>query len=323
MIQNKLVVLTGPTAVGKTKLSISLAKTIGGEIISADSMQVYRHMDIGTAKITGQEMDGVPHHLIDVLEPEEEFDIVRFQAMAKQAMGEIYERGRIPILVGGTGFYIQSVLYDIDFLAHEEESGLRKELEKQAETPEGAAALYERLLMIDPESAKKIHAHNLKRVIRAIEFYEENHAPISAHNEDQRKKQSPYAFCYFVLNDDRGKLYARIDDRVEQMMAKGLLSEVRSLKERGCTRDMISMQGLGYKELLDHLDGAFSLEEAVYRIKRDTRHFAKRQVTWFKRERDVIWLDRRTFASEDAILADMLEHMREKGILEEETKTEE
>lgn len=322
MIQNKLVILTGPTAVGKTKLSISLAKTIGGEIISADSMQVYRHMDIGTAKITRQEMDGVPHHLIDVLEPEEEFDIVRFQTMAKQAIKEIYERGHIPIIVGGTGFYIQSVLYDIDFLAHEGESGLRKELEKQAETPEGAAALYERLLEIDPESAKKIHAHNLKRVIRAIEFYEENHAPISAHNEDQRKRQSPYAFCYFVLNDDRGKLYARIDDRVEQMMTQGLLSEVRSLKERGCTRDMISMQGLGYKELLDHLDGAFSLDEAVYRIKRDTRHFAKRQVTWFKRERDVIWLDKGAYASEDAILADMLEHMREKGILEE-TKTEE
>ncbi|MDE5818786.1 MAG: tRNA (adenosine(37)-N6)-dimethylallyltransferase MiaA [Lachnospiraceae bacterium] len=322
MIQNKLVILTGPTAVGKTKLSISLAKTIGGEIISADSMQVYRHMDIGTAKITGQEMDGVPHHLIDVLEPEEEFDIVRFQTMAKQAIREIYERGHVPILVGGTGFYIQSVLYDIDFLVHEEESGLRKELEKQAETPEGAAALYERLLAIDPESAKKIHAHNLKRVIRAIEFYEENQAPISAHNEDQRKKESPYVFCYFVLNDDRGKLYARIDGRVEQMMAQGLLSEVRSLKEHGCTRDMISMQGLGYKELLDHLEGAISLDEAVYRIKRDTRHFAKRQVTWFKRERDVIWLNRGVFASEDAILSGMLEHLREKGILEE-TKTEE
>lgn len=315
MAQNPLIILTGPTAVGKTKLSIALAKAIGGEIISADSMQVYRHMDIGTAKIKEQEMDGVPHHLIDVLEPEEEFDIVRFQTMAKQAMKGIYERGHIPIFVGGTGFYIQSVLYDIDFLEHGEESSLRRELEEQAKTPEGAAALYERLLFIDPESAKKIHAHNLKRVIRAIEFYEENHTPISAHNEDQRRKQSPYAFCYFVLNDDRAKLYERIDGRVDQMMEEGLLLEVRSLRERGCTRGMVSMQGLGYKELLDYLDGQITLEEAVYQIKRDTRHFAKRQVTWFKRERDVIWLDRTKYASEDAILFDMRNHLRIKGIL--------
>ena len=315
MTGNKLIILTGPTAVGKTKLSISLAKAIGGEIISADSMQVYRHMDIGTAKITEQEKEGVPHHLIDVLEPEEPFDIVRFQTMAKQAVKEICERGHIPVFVGGTGFYIQSVLYDIDFLEHGEESGLRKEMERQAQTPEGAAALYERLLTIDPESAKKIHAHNVKRVIRAIEFYEENHAPISAHNESQKQKASPYAFCYFVLNDDRAKLYARIDERVDQMMEAGLLLEVRNLKERGLTRDMISMQGLGYKELLDYLDGQISLDEAVYLIKRDTRHFAKRQITWFKRERDVVWLERGTFASEDAILSAMLAHLRERGII--------
>ena len=315
MTGNKLVILTGPTAVGKTKLSISLAKEIGGEIISADSMQVYRHMDIGTAKITEQEKEGVPHHLIDVLEPEEPFDIVRFQTMAKQALKEIYERGHIPIFVGGTGFYIQSVLYDIDFLEHGEESGLRKELERQAQTPKGAAALYERLLAIDPESAKKIHAHNIKRVIRAIEFYEENHAPISTHNENQRQKASPYTFCYFVLNDDRAKLYARIDARVDQMMEAGLLSEVRGLKERGLTRDKISMQGLGYKELLDYLDGQISLNEAVYLIKRDTRHFAKRQVTWFKRERDVIWLERGMLASEEAVLSAMLAHLRERGVI--------
>lgn len=322
MIKNKLVILTGPTAVGKTALSISLAKTIGGEIISADSMQVYRHMDIGTAKIAKEETEGVPHHLIDVLEPEDAFDIVRFQTMAKKAIAEIYERGHIPIMVGGTGFYIQSVLYDIDFLAHGEESGLRKELLEQSKTPEGAAALYERLLEIDPESAKQIHANNLKRVIRAIEFYEENHTPISAHNEDQRAKQSPYAFCYFVLNDERAKLYARIDGRVDQMMETGLLAEVHSLRERGCKRDMISMQGLGYKELFDYFEGMISLEEAVYRIKRDTRHFAKRQITWFKRERDVVWLDRGNFESEDAILSFMLEELHKKGILENKRKQE-
>lgn len=315
MEQKKLVILTGPTAVGKTRLSISLAKAIGGEILSADSMQVYRHMNIGTAKIKEQEKNGVPHHLIDVLEPEEAFDIVRFQTMAKQAMAGIYERGHIPVLVGGTGFYIQSVLYDIDFLTHEEKSGRRKELEIQAQTPEGAAALYERLLAVDPGSAEKIHAHNIKRVIRAIEFYEENHAPISAHNEEQRRRRPPYLFCYFVLNDDRAKLYARIDARVDQMMEDGLLSEVRSLRERGCTRDMVSMQGLGYKELFDHLDGQISLEEAVYRIKRDTRHFAKRQVTWFKRERDVIWMDRGDFASEEEMLSFMIGQLAGKGIV--------
>lgn len=314
MNKRPLVILTGPTAVGKTALSISLAKTIGGEIISADSMQVYRRMDIGTAKIKKEETEGVPHHLIDVLEPEEPFDIVRFQTMAKKEMDDIYERGHIPVLVGGTGFYIQSVLYDIDFLEHQEESPYRKELEEQAKTPEGAAALYERLGRIDPESAKLIHANNLKRVIRAIEFYEENHAPISAHNESQRRRQAPYTFCYFVLNDEREKLYARIDARVDQMMEDGLLREVEGLRASGCTRGMVSMQGLGYKELFDYLDGQISFDEAVYRIKRDTRHFAKRQITWFKRERDVIWLDRGTFASEDMILSEMLAHLRKRGI---------
>lgn len=314
-----LVILTGPTAVGKTALSISLAKTIGGEIISADSMQVYRRMNIGTAKIRKEETEGVPHHLIDVLEPEEPFDIVRFQTMAKQEMHTVYEKGHIPVLVGGTGFYIQSVLYDIDFLEHHEESSCRRELEEQAKTPEGAAALYERLGRIDPESAKLIHANNLKRVIRAIEFYEENHTPISAHNESQRRRQAPYTFCYFVLNDEREKLYARIDARVDRMMEDGLLKEVEGLRASGCTRGMVSMQGLGYKELFDYLDGQISLDDAVYRIKRDTRHFAKRQITWFKRERDVIWLERGAFASEDAILAEMLVHLQRRGIRTQKT----
>lgn len=318
MSKRPLVILTGPTAVGKTALSISLAKTIGGEIISADSMQVYRRMDIGTAKIKKEETEGVPHHLIDVLDPEEPFDIVRFQTMAKKEMDDIYQRGHIPVLVGGTGFYIQSVLYDIDFLEHQEESPYRKELEEQAKTAEGAAALYERLGRIDPESAKLIHANNLKRVIRAIEFYEENHAPISAHNESQRRRQAPYTFCYFVLNDEREKLYARIDARVDRMMEDGLLREVEDLRASGCTRGMVSMQGLGYKELFDYLDGQISFDEAVYRIKRDTRHFAKRQITWFKRERDVIWLDRGTFASEDMILSEMLAHLRKRGVLGQE-----
>ncbi len=315
MTNNPLVILTGPTAVGKTKLSIALAKSIGGEIISADSMQVYRHMDIGSAKITEEEKMGVPHYLIDVLEPTEEFDIVRFQSMAKQAVQKILKRGHIPIIVGGTGFYIQSVVYDIDFSFHDEKSGLREALLQKAQTPEGIRMLHERLRAVDPVSADRIHENNVRRVIRALEFYEENGEPISAHNEQQRKRQSPYTFCYFVLNDDRRKLYERIDARVDRMMEQGLPAEVMALQARGCTRDMVSMQGLGYKELLDFLDGKSSLEEAVYRIKRDTRHFAKRQLTWFRREKDIIWINREDFAGDEEILAFMRDCLAQKEIL--------
>lgn len=286
-----LVILTGPTAVGKTALSIALAKAIDGEIVSADSMQVYRHMDIGSAKITEAEMAGVPHHLIDVLEPTEAFNVVIFQKLAKEAMAGIYERRRIPILVGGTGFYIQAVLYDIDFTENDEDTSLREELEAFA-AREGAEALYARLKAVDPASCESIHAHNVKRVIRALEFYEKTGQPISAHNEAQRQNASPYRFAYFVLNDRREEIYQRIDLRVEQMLAAGLVDEVRRLKEMGCTKDMVSMQGLGYKEILRYLEGELTPEEAVYLIKRDTRHFAKRQLTWFRREKDVIWLNK-------------------------------
>lgn len=286
-----LVILTGPTAVGKTSLSIALAKAINGEIVSADSMQVYRHMDIGSAKITTEEMAGVPHHLIDVLEPTEAFNVVIFQKLAKEAMAGIYERGHIPILVGGTGFYIQAVLYDIDFTENDEDPSLRKELEAFAKR-EGAEALYERLKVVDPASCGSIHAHNVKRVIRALEFYEKTGQPISAHNEVQRQNVSPYRFAYFVLNDRREKIYSRIDLRVEQMVAAGLVEEVQRLKEMGCTKDMVSMQGLGYKEILRYLEGELTLEEAIYLIKRDTRHFAKRQLTWFRREKEVIWVEK-------------------------------
>lgn len=286
-----LVILTGPTAVGKTALSIALAKAIGGEIVSADSMQVYRHMDIGSAKITREEMAGVPHHLIDVLEPTEAFNVVIFQKLAKEAMAGIYERGHIPILVGGTGFYIQAVLYDIDFTENDEDTSLRRKLEAFAER-EGAEALYERLKAVDPASCESIHAHNVKRVIRALEFYEKTGQPISAHNEVQRQNVSPYRFAYFVLNDRREKIYSRIDLRVEQMVVAGLVEEVQRLKEMGCTKDMVSMQGLGYKEILRYLEGEFTLEEAIYLIKRDTRHFAKRQLTWFRREKEVIWVEK-------------------------------
>ncbi len=298
-----LIVLTGPTAVGKTKLSIALAKAVGGEIISADSMQVYRYMDIGSAKISREEMQGVAHHLIDILMPWDEFNVVIFQKRCLQAMEEIYGRGHIPILTGGTGFYIQSVLYGIDFTETSEQAEYRKKLEETARR-EGAEALHERLRQVDPLSAESIHANNVKRVIRALEFYEQTGEPISAHNERERQKESRYASCYFVLNDDRKKLYEAIDRRVDLMLEAGLEAEVRRLKELGCTRDMVSMQGLGYKEMLAYLDGECSMEEAVYRIKRDTRHFAKRQLTWFRREKEVIWIDKPAFSyNENQILS--------------------
>ena len=314
-MKRPLIVLTGPTAVGKTSLSISLAKAVNGEIISADSMQVYKKMDIGSAKIRPEEMQGVKHYLVDVLEPEEEFHIVKFQQMAKEAMEEIYEKGKIPILVGGTGFYIQAVTRDIDFTEAQQENTYRAELEKLAET-EGAEYLHDRLKEVDPASADTIHANNVKRVIRALEFYHQNGTPISAHNEEQKKQTSPYNLAYFVLNAPRDILYERIDKRVDQMLEEGLVKEVEGLKRECCHRGMVSMQGLGYKEILAYLEGEYPLEEAVRILKRDTRHFAKRQLTWFRRESDVIWVDKDKFHwDEKEILEYMLSVLKEHDIL--------
>lgn len=310
-MKKPLIILTGPTAVGKTALSIRLAKAVNGEIISADSMQVYRRMDIGSAKIMPEEMDGVPHHLINILEPWEEFNVVVFQQRAKAAIKEIYKRNRVPLIVGGTGFYIQALLYDIDFKENEEGNQIRNELEALAQE-KGSGYLHEMLRQVDPESARAIHANNQKRVIRALEYYRQTGEKISAHNEAERQKESPYQFLYYVLNTDRPLLYQRIDQRVDKMVKDGLVEEVRKLKELGCTRSMVSMQGLGYKEILDYLDGACSLEEAIYILKRDTRHFAKRQLTWFRRERDVKWLDLPEFGNDpEQVFQHILQDWRE------------
>jgi tRNA dimethylallyltransferase len=300
--------------VGKTALSIKLAKAVGGSIISADSMQVYKHMDIGSAKITPEEMEGIPHYLVDCLEPKEEFNVVAFQRMAKEAMKDIYSQGRIPIVTGGTGFYIQALLNDIDFTQCREDSDYRKQLEALAQK-EGSARLHAMLQEVDPASALAIHENNVKRTIRALEYFHQTGERISEHNEQERQKTSPYSFAYFVLNLPRPILYERIDARVDQMMDAGLLKEVQGLLDAGYTREMVSMQGLGYKELIDHLTGNCSLEEAVYVIKRDTRHFAKRQLTWFAREREVIWIDKEQYADEEAILTSMCGILREKGII--------
>lgn len=314
-MKKPLIVLTGPTAVGKTSLSISLAKAVNGEIISADSMQVYKGMDIGSAKIRKEEMQGVTHYLVDILEPEEEFHIVKFQELAKAALEEIYAKGKIPILVGGTGFYIQAVTRDIDFTQAEQETSYREELEQFAKE-KGAEYLHEKLREVDSKSAENIHANNVKRVIRALEFYYQNGTPISEHNEEQKQQTSPYNLAYFVLTAPRESLYERIDRRVDQMMEEGLLEEVKSLRERGCHRGMVSMQGLGYKEILAYLEGEYPLEEAVRILKRDTRHFAKRQLTWFRREQDVIWVDKEQFHWNEAeILEYMMSVLKEQDLL--------
>lgn len=310
-----LLILAGPTAAGKTSLSIRLAKQINGSVISADSMQVYRGMDIGSAKITQQEMEDVPHYLIDALCPQESFHIAAFQQMAKQAMAEIYAAGSVPILVGGTGFYIQSVLYNIDFTTETPSDLLRGSLLEFAQK-EGNDALHARLKKADPASACAIHPNNVKRVVRALEFFIQNGYPISRHNETERAKEPPYRFAYFVLNDRREAIYDKIDRRVDRMMEQGLLAEVKRLKERGCHSGMPSMQGLGYKELLAYLDGEYSFEEAVRLIKRDTRRFAKRQLTWFAREKDAIWIQKDQFSyDEDAILGHMISIIKERKVL--------
>lgn len=306
----KLIILTGPTAAGKTKLSIALAHAIDGEIISADSMQVYRHMDIGSAKIRSEEMQGIQHYLVDILEPSEDFNIVLFQKYAKQAMTEIYAKGKIPILVGGTGFYIQSVLYDINFEESDADTVLRSELEEIVRQ-KGAGYLHAMLKECDEKAAEEIHENNVKRVIRAIEFYRQTGKKISEHNELERRKGPAYDARYFVLTDERKRLYENIDRRVDIMIKNGLVDEVKGLLAMGCKRNSTAMQGLGYKEIISYLEGEITLDEAAYIIKRDTRHFAKRQLTWFRREQDVIWVEKDKFAyDEEKMLNYMLGEIR-------------
>lgn len=298
-MKKPLIVIAGPTASGKTSLSVELAKRINGEIISADSMQVYKYMNIGTAKVTEAEQQGIVHHLIDLLAPDEPFNIHIFQKLAKEAIDTIHSKGKIPILVGGTGFYIQSIIYDIDFDETETDKSYRKLLEVIAEE-KGNDYLHEQLKAVDMESYLKIHPNNIKRVIRALEFYKQTGKRISEHNEIEMQKTTPYQLLFYVLNMDRKLLYERIDQRVELMFDNGLIQEVQGLKNMGYSRDLVSMQGIGYKEILDYLEGKYTQEDALYIIKRDTRHFAKRQLTWFRREKNVIWLD---YDAQENILA--------------------
>ena len=284
-----LLILAGPTAVGKTECSLMTAEKLNGEIISADSMQVYRDMNIGTAKASPEELARVRHHLIDVCAPTDEFNVVRYKEAAAAAIEEICAGGKLPILTGGTGFYIQAVLKDTDFTENACDQEYRSALEQQeADVP---GSLYEMLKKADPAAAEEIHPNNLKRVIRALEFHHASGDRISEHNRREKEKEPPYDYLFVVLNRERSELYRRIDLRVDKMMEEGLYEETRKLREAGCTRDMVSMQGLGYREMLACLDGENTLEETVRLIKRNTRHYAKRQFTWFRRIPGTVWID--------------------------------
>ena len=300
-----LIVLTGPTAVGKTSLSIALAKAVGGEIISADSMQVYKYMNIGTAKITEEEKCGIPHFLIDELEPDEEFNVTIFKNKVMGYIKDIKSRGKVPIIVGGTGFYIQSVIYDINFNEYGDDSNVRKKYEAMAETI-GKSELHKKLALVDREYADSVSENNVKKVVRALTFFEMTGEKLSEHNKRERERRSPFDFAYFVLTMDRKKLYERIDKRVDLMFDMGLVEEVKALMAKGYDKSLVSMQGIGYKEVIDYLNGKTSLEECIDIIKRDTRHFAKRQLTWFKREKVVTYIDKDEFDAEDKCLKEML-----------------
>jgi tRNA dimethylallyltransferase len=286
--KQKLLVIIGPTAVGKTNLSIEMAKCYNGEIISGDSMQIYRGMDIGTAKITKEEMQGIPHHLIDIKEPEENFSVAEFQLLVRAKINEIAKRGKLPIIVGGTGLYIQSVIYDYQFSDVPGDEAFRLELEERAKVI-GNEALYKELQAVDPESAEQIHPNNVRRVIRALEIFHLTGKTM----QDFQKKQQPdlmYETALVGLTMDREKLYERINLRVDIMVEQGLLDEVKFLYNQGL-RDCQSIQAIGYKEIYDFLDGKVTWDEAVLQLKQNSRRYAKRQLTWFRNKMDVKWFD--------------------------------
>lgn len=301
MKKDPVLVLAGPTAVGKTALSLGLAEHFGAEIISADSMQVYKGMDIGTAKVTPREQARVPHHMIDVADPALPYSVADYVGQAEPVLQDILARGRLPLITGGTGFYIQALLKGLDFSETRKDNTIRNCLQERMET-EGPAALHRELAEKDPAAAAAIHPHNRKRLIRALEYFEETGQRISELNLKQQAQEGPYRTLYLVLNLPRELLYRRIEERVEQMFRAGLVEEVKALKAKGIPAESTAMQALGYKEVLAYLEGRCSREEAMARIKLGSRHYAKRQLTWFKREQGTIWLDKSHYENEQACL---------------------
>jgi len=283
-------VIVGPTAVGKTELAIKVAKKVDGEIISADSMQVYRGLDIGTAKPTEEEREGIPHHLLDVVDPSEEFSVADYQKMVEKVLADLANRDKTPILTGGTGLYIQAVLQGFIFSPEGKDPELRARLEETAEI-QGNKALHAQLAEVDPETAQRLHPNDRRRIIRALEVFYSTGQPLSYHLKMQGERGPRHRSVKFGLIRSRARLYERINARVDLMMQAGLLDEVKALVQQGLSDDATAMQALGYKELVGYLRGEYDLEEAVRLLKRDTRRYAKRQLTWFRRDREIIWLD--------------------------------
>lgn len=314
---DKFIILSGPTAVGKTNISVKLAQKLNGEIISSDSMQIYKGMDIGSAKVKSEEMEGIPHYLIDFLEPTEEFTAASFKEKASLLIREINERGKLPIITGGTGLYINSLIHDYSFTSVFKDEAYRDYLYKLS-IEKGNEYIHSMLKESDPVSYSSIHPNNIKRIIRALEVYKTSGKPFSCYMNTKQDKK--YDFLYFVLTMDRIKLYDRINKRVDGMIHDGLLQEVRNLKNTGLTPDMQSMKGIGYKELLYYLDGTYTLDEAIDKIKQGSRNYAKRQLTWFRREKEVIWVDKDKFVDDNAIIYYIIEYITKNfggGVLNE------
>lgn len=303
-----LIILTGPTAVGKTDLSIQLAKAVDAEIVSADSMQIYKYMDIGSAKVTEEEMQGVKHYLVDEIEPDMPFSVSEYKRMAEEYIDEISSRGKNVIVTGGTGLYLNSLIYDMDFGKSDANQELREELNKELEE-NGPVYMYEKLVSLDKEAAERIHPNNTKRVIRAIEVAMSGEK-MNDFSKDLRYNKK-YRPIIIVLNRDRQALYDRINLRVDIMLKNGLIEEVKGLLEKGYTKDMISMQGIGYKEIIKYFDGEYTLDEAIEIIKRDSRRYAKRQLTWFRRYEDAKWFEIDKFDSAEELKDAVVSYVKE------------
>ena len=300
-LMNKLIIISGPTAVGKSKISIEVAKKMNCEIISADSMQIYKYMDIGSAKITKEEMEGIPHHLINIRHPQEGFSVSEFKSEALKVIKQIYERGTIPLLTGGTGLYIDSLIRDYSFANTDKDEEYRSYLETYA-LENGREGLHNLLKERDPESFEKLYPNDLKRVIRALEIFKVTGKKIGELTDVKVKNENEYDLHYFVLNMNREDLYNRINERVDKMMENGLLDEVAKLNKMGYTTFMQSMKGIGYKELLEYLNGLITLSDAVEKIKKGSRNYAKRQLTWFRKDKRIIWINKDEFSDEGQIV---------------------
>lgn len=300
-MRNDILIIAGPTAVGKTNISIKLAKALNGEIISTDSMQIYKHMDIGSAKITKEEMDGVPHYLIDFVDPHDEFSVSEFKQLATEKIKDIHSRGKLPMLVGGTGLYVDSIICDMNFTESEKNEEYREYLNILADE-KGNQYLHEMLKDIDLESYNNIHYNNRKRVIRALEVYKLTNKPFSSFKAKNNIYKTSYNIYYYVLDMDRQKLYERINQRVDIMLKAGLIDEVKKLHQLGLTDDMQSMKGIGYKEILYYLQGKISLEDAIEMIKQGSRNYAKRQLTWFRKDPRAIFINKDEYSSEEEII---------------------